>query len=91
MLLNFQVARPKSHFGTGCNKAVLKLGAPAMPIMKPDLTKLVRSTEDALAGILWRDNCQVVGQEAQKRYCAWGEAGGCWILVEPMETLLCQN
>lgn len=33
----------------------------ARPSVKPDLGKLVRAVEDALTGIVWKDDAQVVG------------------------------
>lgn len=56
----FTFARPKGHFGTGRNAGVLKPTAPAAPAVAPDLSKLARSTEDALTGIVWRDDSRVV-------------------------------
>lgn len=56
----FSMPRPKGHFGTGRNASCLKASAPAVPIVMPDLSKLVRSTEDALKGIVWRDDSLVV-------------------------------
>jgi Holliday junction resolvase RusA-like endonuclease len=56
----FSMPRPKGHFGTGRNAGCLKASAPAVPIVMPDLSKLVRSTEDALKGIVWRDDSLVV-------------------------------
>lgn len=56
----FTFARPKSHFGTGRNAHLLKATAPAAPAVAPDLSKLARSTEDALTGIIWRDDSRVV-------------------------------
>lgn len=68
----FSIARPKGHYGTGRNAGVLKPGAPAHPASMPDLSKLVRATEDALtsAGV-WTDDARVVeyGRLA-KRYVA---------------------
>ncbi|GAB3224255.1 hypothetical protein GCM10027447_12690 [Glycomyces halotolerans] len=57
----FTFARPRSHFGTGRNAGVLKASAPLAPAVAPDLSKLARSTEDALtdAGV-WRDDSRVV-------------------------------
>ena len=54
----FTLRRPKSHFGTGRNAGVLKASAPKFPTGKPDLDKLVRSTQDALkdAGVLLDDS-----------------------------------
>lgn len=64
----FYRARPKSHYGTGRNAGVCKATAPEFPTTRPDATKLLRSTEDALTGILWRDDSQIVQQRVWKQY-----------------------
>ena len=66
----FTVLRPKGHFGTGRNAGTLKPSAPDYPTVKPDATKLLRGLEDALTGLLWRDDAQVVEQAVLKRYGA---------------------
>jgi crossover junction endodeoxyribonuclease RusA len=38
------------------------------PVVKPDYDKLARSTTDALTGILYADDCQVVSCEINKFY-----------------------
>lgn len=72
----FHFPRPKSHFGTGRNEGQLKLSAPLRPAIAPDLSKLIRSTEDALtdAGV-WRDDALVVAVFAGKFYGANGFTG----------------
>jgi Holliday junction resolvase RusA-like endonuclease len=57
----FALPRPKGHYGTGKNATKIRDSAPRYPAGMPDLSKLLRSTEDALtdAGI-WRDDAQVV-------------------------------
>jgi Holliday junction resolvase RusA-like endonuclease len=64
LTLAFYVPRPKGHFG----KKGLRPSAPAYPAVKPDLTKLVRGVEDALTGIVYRDDAQIVVQRFQKLY-----------------------
>ncbi len=64
----FHLMRPKFHYGTGRNAAMLKDSAPDFPTARPDATKLFRSTEDALTGILWVDDAQIVLQVVSKRY-----------------------
>lgn len=66
--LTFWMPRPKGHFGTGRNAGSVKGSAPRFPIVKPDVTKLVRAVEDALTAVVWRDDAQVVTQTAQKAY-----------------------
>lgn len=66
----FSFTRPKGHFGTGRNRGVLKPSAPARPDVTPDLSKLIRSTEDAIttAGG-YRDDALIVSyRRAEKRY-----------------------
>jgi Holliday junction resolvase RusA-like endonuclease len=65
----FFFRRPSSHYGTGKNQNQLKLSAPKYHTKKPDLTKLIRSTEDALTGIIWVDDSQVISRTDLKRYC----------------------
>ena len=38
------------------------------PSVKPDLSKLIRSTEDAMTGILYTDDAQIVSIVARKHY-----------------------
>jgi Holliday junction resolvase RusA-like endonuclease len=64
MFVVFHLSRPLSHFG----RKGLRPSAPARPIVRPDLTKLLRPLEDALKGIVWRDDSQVVMQYVEKRY-----------------------
>jgi crossover junction endodeoxyribonuclease RusA len=64
----FYINRPKSHRN---NQGMLLKPGRERPFLtiKPDLTKLTRSTEDALTGIIWKDDCQVVISMASKSYC----------------------
>jgi Holliday junction resolvase RusA-like endonuclease len=61
----FHRRRPKAHYTT---KGTVKPSAPAHPTVKPDLTKLLRAIEDALTGIVWRDDSQIIYQIASKDY-----------------------
>lgn len=58
--INFLHQRPASHYGTGRNADTLKPTAPTWKTTAPDLSKLIRSTEDALtdAGV-WADDALV--------------------------------
>lgn len=77
---HFVMPRPKHHYRTGKWSALLKPDAPTAHTIKPDATKLIRSTEDALKGIAWHDDCQVVMQSASKLY---GATPGCWVTIRP--------
>lgn len=66
--MTFKAMRTKGHYGTGKKAGILKQNAPTFVTVRPDLTKLERSTEDALTGILWRDDGQVVQKATSKIY-----------------------
>ena len=58
----FVMPRPKKHYyATGKRAGELREDAPKYHTGTPDLTKLIRSTEDALTqcGLCWRDDSQV--------------------------------
>lgn len=65
----FTVTRPASHYRTGRHAHLLRDAAPAYPITRPDLDKLIRSTLDALtdAGVI-HDDSQVVDVHAYKAF-----------------------
>ena len=65
LTLTFYVRRPKGHFGARGN---VKPSAPACPIVKPDVLKLARGVEDALSGVVYRDDAQIVTETLMKRY-----------------------
>jgi Holliday junction resolvase RusA-like endonuclease len=64
LVVEFYMPRPKGHFGVHG----VRRSAPRYPVVRPDTTKLMRPLEDALTGILWKDDSQIVEQIARKRY-----------------------
>lgn len=72
LTLVFHLAKPKS----------LPKRKPSWPVKKPDLSKLTRSAEDALTGIIWRDDSQVVESTQRKLY---SDVPGVEIQIEPTE------
>lgn len=52
------------------------------PTVRPDLTKLLRSTEDALTGVIWADDAQIVEQRCQKLYAEDGWVGALVTVTE---------
>lgn len=56
----------------------VKPSASVHPTVRPDATKLWRAAEDALTGILWQDDAQIVQQTVTKRY---GEEPGMTVMV----------
>lgn len=81
----FSVTRPLGHVG----RKGLKPSAPEFPAKKPDLLKFARAVEDALTGVVWRDDAQIVTEHLHKRY---GADPGVWITVREAssETALAQ-
>lgn len=65
LTLVFQMKRPQGHFNS---KGALKPGAPTYCSKRPDATKLLRCVEDALNGVLWLDDSQIVVQHVSKIY-----------------------
>jgi Holliday junction resolvase RusA-like endonuclease len=62
-------SRPSTHMGTGRNAGVLKdWAADLLPVQRPDATKVLRAAEDALQGILYLDDSQIVEQHVFKAY-----------------------
>jgi len=66
--MTFFETRPKSHYGTGKNSGRLKPDAPKYPTGKPDALKLARSTEDALTGVIWKDDASTIEIVSRKQY-----------------------
>lgn len=64
----FYRPRPKGNFGSGRNANVVRDTAPAYPVTKPDALKLARAVEDALTGVVWRDDSQIVDEVLRKRF-----------------------
>lgn len=75
----FRFQRPKSHF----NKSGLRSTAPphCMSASTGDLDKLLRSTNDALTGVLFDDDRQVISIDATRRYCIGNEPPGAIITL----------
>jgi crossover junction endodeoxyribonuclease RusA len=78
LVLIFRRPRPKSHTGA---KGNLKPSAPSWPTTKPDIDKLARAVLDALTGVAYRDDSQVVRLEASKRFALSGEVEGVQIVM----------
>ena len=81
---SFYFARPKAHYGTGKNAQVLKPSAPKHHTKKPDTTKLLRAVEDALKGVIWHDDSQVIKQMTCKEYvCRYADdKPGAYVYIE---------
>ena len=68
LFVSFQLPRPKSHFRTGKAAGEVRQTAPEEPIGRPDLDNLVKLVKDALAGVFYRNDSQIVYLQACKKY-----------------------
>jgi crossover junction endodeoxyribonuclease RusA len=75
--VTFFLARPKKHY----TKKGLRLDAPTWVNRMPDLDKLLRAVLDALTGVVWHDDQQVVRVVAGKRWSSTGEEPGCELVI----------
>lgn len=69
--VEFVIERPKS----------VSASKRPLPVVKPDLDKLIRAIGDALTGIAWKDDGQVTAWIANKRYAEEGELAGAYIEI----------
>ncbi len=79
----FLFPRPKSHFNS---KGTLKPSAPTFHSVKPDGSKCLRSTEDALvdSGLL-QDDARIAISSFTKRYTVGTEHPGAIITIIPLQ------
>ncbi len=69
VVMTFYRPRPKAHYRRSGELSTLGLETP-FPDGRPDVLKLARAVEDALSGVAWRDDAQIVEETLRKR---WGE------------------
>ena len=83
LTVTFFFARPQSHYKRPTKKRprpVLRVDADTYVNKRPDLDKLLRAVGDALEGLAWADDKQVVKISATKE---WGETSYTLITVAP--------
>ena len=85
----FYFLRPKYHYHTGRKKGgCLKSDAPHNyeHIVRPDVSKLARAIEDAMTGVVYVDDSQIVRHVATKHWIdninIWPS---CKIIVQPVD------
>lgn len=66
--LEFVLTRPEGHYTKVGQR--LRKGASIEHVSKPDRGKLARAVEDALSGVVYRDDSQITCGEPTKRYAA---------------------
>lgn len=79
--LKFFMPRPKGHYGTGKNAYEIKASAPDYHTGKPDVLKLARGTEDAMTGIVYRDDSATTTLNLQKKYALPGQVPGVSVII----------
>lgn len=83
--LTFLFPRPASHLGTGRNAGRLKPSAPPEHTRKPDADKLARAILDALTGVVYVDDSQVIVLVTYKRWAEVGDRPGARVSVVAIE------
>ena len=79
---SFMIARRKGHYRTGKFSHVLRDDAPGEHAVKPDVLKLARAVEDALTGLAWIDDAQIIGESLTK---SWGATDELLIAIETVD------
>lgn len=64
---SFYLRRPKGQLSASGG---VKASSPNRPAVRPDATKLLRAIEDAMTGIVYRADAQIVSQAVDKFYAA---------------------
>jgi len=78
--------RPQYHYGTGRNEGLIKgQYKQVFCTTKPDCSNTMKSIEDALNGLAWKDDAYVVDVTHCKRYANVGERVGVFVTIEPAE------
>jgi len=75
----FKFKRPKSHYGTGRNSAVLKPSSPVHMMGKPDVDNLAKFYMDVL-NFIWADDCHVIFLTVSKE---WSDTASTTIIIKP--------
>lgn len=70
----FKFARPKNHYGRRGGHLILKPMAPIFcTSVVGDVDKLLRAISDALTGVLYADDSQIVDIRGKREYAGEGE------------------
>ena len=78
----FNLKRPKAHYGT--NGEIKDRFKNIGHQKKPDLSKLIRAAEDALTGVIYKDDSQICEHHSYKKY---SEKIGVQIIIEQVKEL----
>ena len=64
----FCFSRPKSHYRTGKNANMLRNDVPIFNAHKPDIDNLLKFVMDAMNGVFYKDDSQIVDVDIKKQY-----------------------
>jgi len=70
--MTFYLPRPANHHVSSDRSRLVKPTSPRFPTVRPDVLKLARSTEDAISGVVWRDDCSTCALDIRKFYAPAG-------------------
>jgi Holliday junction resolvase RusA-like endonuclease len=85
--ISFGMERPKAHLTLRGGRYIVKMQHYYdLPSVQPDIDKLVRAVADALTGVCYRDDAQIVEVHAKKVY-----AETTWITVEEVKPFQAQD
>ena len=82
--VTFVMPRLKGHYNS---RGELKPNAPVFVTTRPDVLKLGRSTEDALTGVVWRDDSIVA---VEHLYRIYGDETGAHIKIESLNDVVAE-
>jgi len=85
MTLTFVRVRPSGHFTT---KGAVRPAAPPHPVSRPDVLKLARCVEDALTGLIYKDDSQICSEPLRK---IWGPRPGVHVTIRELVELTAEQ
>jgi crossover junction endodeoxyribonuclease RusA len=83
LTITFRYPRPKSHLRT--NGTLKPSAPPHLTTRTGDIDKLCRSILDALTGVLYLDDSQIISLFAAKRYTIAPELPGALVTINPQQ------
>jgi Holliday junction resolvase RusA-like endonuclease len=78
----FRLNRPQSHFRSDGMTLSAEGNRHTAPAKKPDALKLARAVEDALTGIVYKDDASIVSEQIRKEFTVGPE--GVLVTVMPL-------
>lgn len=77
----FYMPRPKGHYRTGKNSAMLRDDAPEFFTSRPDVDNFCKHLMDSLNGVFWKDDSQICRLFSEKLY---SESPRTYILIQTL-------